>query len=212
MSDRARQRLFGDHLRGLQGAVLPAIAARPQSRGGVPFILQDLFDAGWRIAFAVGNAEVLANLAKFKSFLDYGIPGFIQEAAVEALNGPQDYVTRICSIYKDRRDALVRALGEAGWPVASPKGTMYLWSRVPEPFRAAGSFAFAEQLLLKEGVVVSPGIGFGPYGEGFVRFALVDEIPRIEEAARRIGRFLRSAPAPKKAGAKTGPTVLLTEH
>ena len=168
--------------------------------------------AGWRIAFAVGNPEVLANLAKFKSFLDYGIPGFIQEAAIEALNGPQDCAREICSMYRERRDALAAALRKAGWNVSTPRGAMYLWARLPEAFAEAGSFAFAEHLLLQEGVVVSPGIGFGPYGEGYVRFALVDEIPRMEEAARRIGRFLQSAPAAKKPSRKTGRTVLLTEH
>jgi aspartate/methionine/tyrosine aminotransferase len=169
--------------------------------------------AGWRVAFAVGNAEVLANLSKFKSFLDYGIPGFIQEAAAEALNGPQTYVQRIRRVYMERRDVLVRSLNDAGWPVRAPLGSMYLWARIPKLFYKAGSFAFAERLLLREGVVVAPGIGFGPCGEGYVRFALVTEVDRLREAARRIERFLRSeVPVSGKPLKKAHRTVLLTEH
>lgn len=170
--------------------------------------------AGWRVAFAVGNAEILANLNKFKSFADYGIPNFIQEAAAAALNGPQDYPKQVSELYRERRDILVGALNEAGWPVTAPKATMYVWARLPEPFRKGGSFAFAEKLLLKEGVVVAPGIGFGPYGEGYVRFALVEDKARIEEAVRRITRFLQSgrqAKAPQGAR-RSGRSVLLVEH
>ena len=153
----------------------------------------------------------MGNLAKFKSFLDYGIPGFVQAAAAAALNGPQDYVLQMREIYMQRRDALVAALGRAGWKATAPRATMYLWARLPEAFRKAGSFAFCESLLLEEGVVLAPGVGFGPHGEGYVRFALVDDERRIEEAVERIARFLKSARPGKKA-ARGGRTLLLAEH
>lgn len=146
--------------------------------------------AGWRIGFAVGNSEALAHLGKFKGFLDYGIPAFIQQAAIEALNGPQDYVARACEIYRKRRNALVKALASIGWEVPVPKAAMYLWGRLPESVRKGGSLAFAERLILEHGVVLSPGVGFGPLGEGYVRFSLVAPEPKLEEAARRIGRLL----------------------
>ncbi|MBI4349256.1 MAG: aminotransferase class I/II-fold pyridoxal phosphate-dependent enzyme, partial [Elusimicrobia bacterium] len=167
--------------------------------------------AGWRVAFAAGNRELLDNLAKFKSFLDYGIPGFVQAAAAAALSGPQDYVLQMREIYMQRRDALVAALREAGWPVTPPRATMYVWARLPAAFRKAGSFAFCESLLLEQGVVLAPGVGFGPHGEGYVRFALVDDERRIEEAVGRIGRFLASA-RPGSARARSGRTLLLSDH
>lgn len=148
--------------------------------------------AGWRVAFVVGNREVVSQLAKFKSFLDYGIPGFIQKAAVAALEGPQDCVRDLVRTYQRRRDVLVGALNRIGWPVENPKATMYVWGRLPEKARKMGSLKFAEKLILKEGVVVAPGAGFGPYGEGYVRFALVAPEKELEEAGRRIGRFLDS--------------------
>lgn len=146
--------------------------------------------AGWRIGWVAGNASALAHLGKFKGFLDYGIPAFIQQAAIEALNGPQDYVSRACETYRRRRDTLVRALGAIGWEVPVPRATMYLWGRLPKSARKAGSLAFAERLILEQGVVVSPGVGFGPCGEGYMRFSLVAPEAKLEEAARRIGRFL----------------------
>lgn len=167
--------------------------------------------AGWRVAFAVGNAEILAHLGKFKSFVDYGVPGFIQEAAAAALSGPQDYVASMTDVYRQRRDALIRSLSQVGWDVSVPKATLYVWARLPENLRKLGSFAFAERLILKEGVVLAPGIGFGPYGEGYVRFALVEESARIEEAVRRIGRFL-GLQAPSRAKPRTGRSVLLVEN
>jgi len=158
--------------------------------------------AGWRVGFAVGNAATLANLYKFKGFVDYGTPNFIQEAAAAALTGPQDYVVQMANLYQERRDVLVRSFAAAGWPVPSSPATLYVWARVPEPFRKKGSFAFAEQLLLQEGVVVAPGVGFGPLGEGWVRIALVEEAARIEDAARRIGRFLQSRAAARGGSRK----------
>lgn len=167
--------------------------------------------AGWRVAFAVGNREILDTLAKFKSFLDYGIPGFVQAAAAAALSGPQDYLLQVREIYMQRRDALVRALEAVGWPVSPPRATMYVWARLPGAFWQAGSFAFCESLLLEQGVVLAPGVGFGPYGEGYVRFALVDDERRIEEAVGRIARFLASA-RPIKRPARTKRSFLLAEH
>ncbi|MBI4385947.1 MAG: aminotransferase class I/II-fold pyridoxal phosphate-dependent enzyme [Elusimicrobia bacterium] len=194
----------------------PSFLQLPQARKyGVEFhsFSKTYSMAGWRIAFAVGNAEVLGNLYKFKSFLDYGIPGFIQNAAVSALEGSQDYVSKITQTYRERRDVLVASLREVGWTVPTPRATMYVWGHLPEPFRRGGSFRFAERLLLQEGVVVAPGIGFGPFGEGYVRFALVEDKSRIEEAVRRIGRFLRSARCERgRCGRRTGSSVLLVEH
>ena len=146
--------------------------------------------AGWRVGFAVGNAAALAAVAKFKSFLDYGIPGFIQSAAAAALNGPQDSIAPLCETYRRRRDLLVGELARIGWTLPSPKATMYLWGRLPKKAAKLGSLRFAEDLVLKAGVVVAPGIGFGPHGEGYVRFALIDKEPRLKEAARRIGHYL----------------------
>jgi len=143
--------------------------------------------AGWRVAFAVGNQEVLAQLGKLKTHMDYGIPGFIQQAGVAALEGPEDSVRALARMYQRRRDVLAGSLQEAGWTVPRPRATMYLWGRVP---RGGSSVAFAERLLLEEGVVLAPGAGFGPQGEGWVRFALVGEEARLKDAARRIGRFL----------------------
>ncbi|MBI5200453.1 MAG: aminotransferase class I/II-fold pyridoxal phosphate-dependent enzyme [Elusimicrobia bacterium] len=167
--------------------------------------------AGWRVAFVVGNAEIIANLGKFKSFLDYGIPGFVQAAATVALNSSQDYVLQMREIYMQRRDTLVAALIKAGWPVEAPRATMYLWARLPEPFRKAGSFAFCESLLLEEGVALAPGVGFGPHGEGYVRFAFVDDERKIEEAVERIARFLKNARPGGKRPARAGRTLLPTD-
>jgi LL-diaminopimelate aminotransferase len=147
--------------------------------------------AGWRIGFVVGNAEAIAHLGKFKGFLDYGIPAFIQQAAIEALNGPQDYISQACEIYRRRREALVKALVSIGWEIPKPKATMYLWGTLPKSARQEGSLAFAEKLILKQGVVVSPGVGFGPHGEGYIRFSLIAPEARLEEAAQRIGIFLK---------------------
>lgn len=147
--------------------------------------------AGWRIGFVVGNAEAISNLGKFKGFLDYGIPAFIQLAAAAALGGPQDCIARACAIYRDRRDVLVKALAAVGWDIPAPRATMYLWGRLPESARRGGSLAFAERLIREHGVVVSPGIGFGPHGEGYIRISLVAPEEQLKEAARRIGVALK---------------------
>ncbi len=146
--------------------------------------------AGWRIGFAVGNAEALAQLGKFKGFLDYGIPNFIQEAAIEALTGPQDCVSQACRTYQLRRDAMIKALAKVGWEVPSPSGTMYLWARLPKAARRMGSLKFVERLILEQGVVIAPGVGFGPHGEGYARISLIAPEPELEVATGRIGDFL----------------------
>lgn len=146
--------------------------------------------AGWRIGFAVGNAAAIAALGKFKGFLDYGIPGFVQKAGIEALEGPQECVSRARDAYRRRRDAFVRALKSVGWEVPVPRATMYLWARLPKAAARMGSLAFSERLILEHGVVISPGIGFGPHGEGYMRLSLIADEDRLEEAARRIGTFL----------------------
>ena len=148
--------------------------------------------AGWRIGFVVGNSEAIANLAKFKGFLDYGIPAFIQQAAIEALCGPQDCVAKAAEVYKKRRDVLVKALGAVGWEVPTPRATMYLWARLPKQARKMGSLAFVERLILEHGLVMTPGVGFGPHGEGFIRISLIANDEDLQEAARRVGRFLKS--------------------
>ncbi len=146
--------------------------------------------AGWRIGFVVGNAEAIAHLAKFKGFLDYGIPNFIQQAAVEALHGPQDYVSDLCRTYQHRRDAMVKALGEVGWEAPKSRATMYLWAPLPKKARRMKSLKFAERLILEHGVVISPGVGFGPHGEGYMRISLIAPEEQLAEAAGRIGAFL----------------------
>jgi alanine-synthesizing transaminase len=149
--------------------------------------------AGWRVGFAVGNAEVLAGLARLKSYLDYGTFQPIQIAAIVAMNEAPDYPLEVCEIYRARRDRLCRGLQNAGWPVEPPKGTMFVWAPIPEPFRTEGSHAFALRLLREAGVAASPGAGFGPAGEGFVRFALVENEQRIGQAVRGIRTVLASS-------------------
>ncbi len=150
--------------------------------------------AGWRVGFAAGNREMVHALARIKSYLDYGIPQPIQIGAIVALRGPQDCVDEAVAEYRARRDALIDGLGKAGegaWKIEKPLGTMFVWAPIPEPFRGLGSLEFSKRLLREAGVAVSPGIGFGEMGEGFVRFALVENRHRIRQAVRGIRRFLR---------------------
>lgn len=154
--------------------------------------------AGWRIGFVVGNADAISHLAKFKGFLDYGIPTFIQRAAIEALEGPQDYVKKAAATYQSRRDAFVKALAGIGWEVPTPRATMYLWSRLPKAAQKMGSLEFSERLILEQGVVLAPGVGFGPYGEGFMRMSLIAPEAKLEEAAQRIGKLLSSKAVAKR--------------
>jgi alanine-synthesizing transaminase len=145
---------------------------------------------GWRMGFAVGNERIIAALARVKSYLDYGAFTPIQAAAVAALNGPEDCITEMRTTYKKRRDALVDSFGRAGFPVPPPAASMFAWAPLPEAFRELGSLEFSKLLVEKAEVAVSPGIGFGEYGEGFVRIALVENEQRIRQAARNIRRFL----------------------
>jgi len=130
-------------------------------------------------------------LARLKSYFDYGIFQPIQIAAIIGLNGPQDCVQSIVDEYQRRRDALVDGLARAGWVIEKPKATMFIWAKIPESFRDAGSLEFSKQLLTEAKVAVSPGIGFGEFGEGYVRFALVENEQRIQQATRGIRQFLQ---------------------
>ncbi len=149
---------------------------------------------GWRMGFAVGNERLIGALARVKSYLDYGAFTPIQVAAAAALNGPQDCVEDIRKTYQTRRDVLVDSFGRAGWKIPPPPATMFAWCPVPEAFRTIGSVEFAKLLIEKADVAVSPGLGFGEYGEGYVRIALVENEHRIRQAARSIKKFLAQAP------------------
>ena len=146
--------------------------------------------AGWRLGWMCGNAKVVAAVEKFKSFLDYGAPTFVQLSGVAALDSWPDTARAIAAVYQHRRDRMVEGLHKLGWAVPKPKATMYLWAPLPEPCRAMGSLAFAEKLLRDTGVVVAPGVGFGPGGEGYVRMALVTHDNRFHDALLRIKKFL----------------------
>ena len=162
---------------------------------------------GWRMGFAVGNERLIGALARVKSYLDYGAFTPIQVAAAAALNGPQDCVDEIRAMYKSRRDCLVESFGRAGWVIPAPPATMFAWCPIPEPFQALGSVEFAKLLIEKADVAVSPGLGFGEHGEGYVRIALVENEHRIRQAARSIKKFLAEhiearhnvVPIPQKA-------------
>jgi alanine-synthesizing transaminase len=146
--------------------------------------------AGWRVGFLSGNAEIVGALAKLKSYLDYGTFQPIQLAAATALEKGDDFVDQVCDTYRQRRDLLVDGLNAGGWKVDRPVGTMFVWGEIPGPYADMGSLDFSIHLLEETGVAVSPGIGFGPSGEGFVRFALVDDNDRIELATSRIADSL----------------------
>jgi len=145
---------------------------------------------GWRMGFAAGNARLIGALARIKSYLDYGAYTPVQVAATAALNGPQDCVDEMRAIYKGRRDVLVESLSRAGWTIDAPDASMFAWAKIPEKFQAMGSLEFSKQLLVHAKVAVAPGLGFGEYGEGYVRIALVENEHRIRQAARNIKRFL----------------------
>ncbi len=147
---------------------------------------------GWRVGFVVGNEKIIRALTRLKSYLDYGIFQPIQIAAIIALNGSPKWVKEIVSIYQNRRDTLINGLSRAGWVVEKPKATMFVWAEIPEKFRKKGSLEFSKILLDKAKVAVSPGIGFGENGEGFVRFALVENEHRINQAVRGIRNLLKS--------------------
>lgn len=146
--------------------------------------------AGWRVGFCAGNAQVIAALTRLKSYLDYGIFQPIQIASIIALRDCDPLVPEIAAVYRHRRDVLIRGLASAGWEVPAPKGTMFVWAKLPPAYASLGSLEFAKQLIAQAGVAVSPGIGFGPRGEGYVRFALVENEQRIAQAVRGIKSFL----------------------
>jgi len=149
--------------------------------------------AGWRVGMVVGNARMCAALARVKSYLDYGAFTPIQVAATAALNGPQDCVAAIRQTYKSRRDVLVQAMGRAGWEIPAPPASMFAWAPIPEAYREAGSMLFSKLLIEEAGVAVAPGVGFGEYGEGFVRIGLVENEHRIRQAARNVKKFLQQS-------------------
>ncbi|HMQ92610.1 MAG TPA: LL-diaminopimelate aminotransferase [Amaricoccus sp.] len=150
---------------------------------------------GWRMGFAVGNLRLIEALTRIKSYLDYGAFTPVQVAAAAALNGPDDCIAEIRGIYRSRRDVLVDAMGRAGWSIPSPPATMFAWAPVPEPFQSIGSMGYSKILLREAEVAVAPGIGFGEYGEGYVRLGLVENEHRIRQAARGVKRVMANAEA-----------------
>jgi len=150
---------------------------------------------GWRIGFCVGNETLIGALAKIKSYLDYGSFTPIQVAAIAALEGDQQCVSDIRDMYRKRRDVLCEGLNGMGWQVTPPKATMFVWAKIPEPFRALGSLEFAKLLIEKAKVAVSPGIGFGQYGDDHVRFALIENEHRTRQALRGLKRFFAESAA-----------------
>jgi alanine-synthesizing transaminase len=150
--------------------------------------------AGWRVGFCLGNPKMIKALARIKSYLDYGNFQPVQIAAIIGLRECEEEVRKICQTYQKRRDLLVEGLTKAGWPVAPPKASMFLWAAIPGPYRQAGSLEFSKRLLEQALVAVSPGIGFGEAGDGHVRFALIENHHRSRQAVRCIREFLRAAP------------------
>jgi len=147
--------------------------------------------AGWRVGFCLGNRKLIAALARIKSYLDYGIFQPIQIASIIALRECEEDTKKICATYQKRRDLLIKGLDRAGWPVEPPRGSMFVWAPIPEPFRALGSLEFSKLLMEEALVAVSPGIGFGPLGEGHVRFSLIENEHRLRQATRSIQAFLK---------------------
>jgi alanine-synthesizing transaminase len=179
---------------GFDGYMPPSILEVP----GAKDIAVEIFSmsksfnmAGWRVGFCLGNAKMIAALARIKSYLDYGVFQPIQIAAIVALRDCEGESVKICEMYKKRRDVLVEGLCRAGWPVQSPRGSMFLWAPVPERYKELGSLEFSKLMMEKALVAVSPGMGFGPMGEGFVRFALIENEHRTRQATRSIAHFLR---------------------
>jgi alanine-synthesizing transaminase len=179
---------------GFDGYVPPSILQVPGAKEVAVeiFSMSKSYDmAGWRVGYCLGNAKMIAALARIKSYLDYGMFQPIQIAAIVALRECDEDIEKIRATYKRRRDVLVEGLCRAGWPVETPRGTMFLWAPLPQRYRGTGSLEFSKLLMEKALVAVSPGIGFGPMGEGHVRFALVENEHRIRQATRSIGQFLR---------------------
>jgi alanine-synthesizing transaminase len=155
--------------------------------------------AGFRVGFALGNERLIAALARVKSYLDYGAYTPVQVAAAAALNGPQDCVAEMRAIYHHRRDVLVETFTKAGWAIPKPTASMFCWAPLPEQFAHLGSVEFAKRLMEGAEIAVAPGAGFGEYGDGYVRIALVENEQRIRQAARNLKRFLQSNAAPAAA-------------
>ena len=155
---------------------------------------------GWRIGFVVGNPQIVGALRRIKSYLDYGAFQPIQIASIIALNGPQDCVDSIRQTYQNRRDTLCEGLGRIGWPVRKPQGTMFVWAEIPDAFKEMGSLKFATYLLKETNVAVAPGIGFGDLGDGYVRFALVENEHRIRQAIRNLRPVIGGGVANRAAG------------
>jgi alanine-synthesizing transaminase len=147
--------------------------------------------AGWRVGFCLGNRKMIAALARIKSYLDYGVFQPIQIASIVALRECEEDTRKICAVYQERRDVLIQGLHRAGWMVEPPRATMFVWAPIPEPFREIGSVEFSKLLLEKALTAVSPGLGFGPLGEGFVRFALIENEHRTKQATASIRKFLQ---------------------
>ena len=147
--------------------------------------------AGWRVGFCCGNPDMLAALARLKSYFDYGIFQPVQIASIIALNEDQDCVRETVEVYRKRRDALIHGLKRVGWEIEKPKGTMFVWAEIPKALKKMGSVEFSKLLLRDARVAVSPGVGFGEFGEGYIRFALVENEARIKQAVRGIGKALR---------------------
>ena len=176
------------------GFVAPSIMQVPGAREVAVefFTMSKSYNmAGWRIGFMVGNKELVNALARIKSYHDYGTFTPIQVASIAALDGPQDCVEEIRMQYQKRRDVLAKGLHEAGWMVEVPRASMYIWAEIPEPYKAAGSLEFAKRLLSEAKVAVSPGIGFGDYGDSHVRFALIENEQRTRQAVRGIKEMFR---------------------
>jgi alanine-synthesizing transaminase len=171
----------------------PSFLATPGAKDvGVEFfsLTKSYNMAGWRLGFACGNARMVHALARIKSYLDYGVFQPIQIAAIVALEGPQACVTEIVETYRRRRDVLITGLGRLGWAIEKPRATMFVWAPIPDAFRGMGSLEFSKLLLAEAKVAVSPGVGFGEYGEGFIRIALVENEHRIRQAVRGIRAVL----------------------
>jgi alanine-synthesizing transaminase len=148
---------------------------------------------GWRVGFCCGNKDLLAALSRIKSYFDYGLFTPIQVAAIKALDDGDHYVEEIRLRYQARRNVLIKGLNDAGWKVESPKATMFVWAKIPSTLRSLSSLEFSKRLLKEAEVAVSPGIGFGDYGEGFVRFSLIENEHRTRQAIRNIKKFLSKA-------------------
>ena len=182
------------------GYVAPSFLQVPGAKDvGVEFftLTKSYNMPGWRVGFMVGNREIVAALARVKSYLDYGIFQPVQIAATHALNGPQHYVQEICETYRKRRNVLCDGLGRLGWHVPKPKATMFVWAEIPDAFKAMGSLEFSKLLLKEAKIAVSPGIGFGEHGDHYVRFALIENEHRTRQAVRGIRRALAGGLAPR---------------